>query len=186
MNITGDRTRSGSQWSAQACANSTGSFKYTAGRLGYREGAIDASVYGSSSRIDAQAADIKHAGIAGSYNFGVVRLSASVTQARFLNAKQSHCVLGAVIPVGLGRIMVSYNKLDQRGSTAAGVSIDANDAQQFGLGYEYSLSKRTALYGNAARLTNKGAAKFAIPGGPAGIAGGASSTGYEVGMRHAF
>lgn len=166
--------------------NANGGFRYTGGRLGYREGAIDASVYASQTRIDAQAADLKQAGLAGSYKFAVARLSASYTQTTFLSSKQVHWLLGAIIPVGVGNIKLAYNKLDQKGSTAAGVSIDANDAQQYGIGYEYSLSVRTALYANAARLSNKGAARFAIPGGPVGAAAGSSSTGYEAGIRHYF
>jgi predicted porin len=58
----------------------------------------------------------------------------------------------------------------------------------------YLFSKRTAVYAHAARIDNKGAAIFAIPGGPAVSAtptaanffGGQKSTAYEVGVRHDF
>lgn len=64
--------------------------------------------------------------------------------------------------------------------------IDANDARQFGLGYVHDLSRRTALYATAARISHDGAATFVIPGGPAGLGGGRSSTGFEAGVRHLF
>lgn len=58
----------------------------------------------------------------------------------------------------------------------------------------HSLSKRTAVYAHAARISNHGAATFAIPGGPAVSAnpaagnyfGGERSTGFELGLRHDF
>ncbi|NLZ43157.1 MAG: porin, partial [Comamonadaceae bacterium] len=59
-------------------------------------------------------------------------------------------------------------------------------AQLYALSYVYNLSKRSALYANAATLRNKGAANFSIAGGPAGARPGTNHDGYEVGMRHAF
>jgi len=50
----------------------------------------------------------------------------------------------------------------------------------------HNLSKRTALYGTVARITNKGAAAYTVPGGPAGLAGGGNSTGIDAGLRHTF
>jgi hypothetical protein len=73
-------------------------------------------------------------------------------------------------------------------------ALDANDADLLGAGHVHLLSKRTALYAHAARLSNQGAAAFSIPGGPAvsGIPtaanhfGGQKSTGFELGMRRDF
>ena len=76
------------------------------------------------------------------------------------------------------------------GSSLAGrvgtTNVDANDALQLGVGYVYNLSKRSALHATYARIDNDGAATFVVPGGPAGIAGGKLSSGYELGMRHNF
>jgi predicted porin len=68
------------------------------------------------------------------------------------------------------------------GSTA----VDANDATQFGLGYVYNLSKRSAVYASLAQINNDGAARFVISDGAAGIVAGDSSRGYEAGLRHRF
>lgn len=172
--------------SAGENANAQGGFKYSSGRLGYRNGALHVSVYHGATRIDAAGTDLKQSGVAGSYNFGVARVSGSVTQSKYLNARQTNLLVGVAVPVGVGRIRASYNRADQKGSTAAGASIDANDGKMFAVGYDHQLSKRTALYVNAARLSNSGAARFAIPGGPAGVAAASSSTGYELGMCHSF
>jgi predicted porin len=59
-----------------------------------------------------------------------------------------------------------------------------------GLGYDYSLSKRTTLYTTFARMDNKDSTGIQFNLG--GAAGGAlsvragNSTGYEVGVRHTF
>ena len=63
--------------------------------------------------------------------------------------------------------------------------MDANDANQFAVGYIYNLSKRTAVYGTAAYIKNKGNATFAVASAPTLVAGG-KSTGAEVGLRHSF
>jgi len=63
---------------------------------------------------------------------------------------------------------------------------DANGIDQVGLGYVYNLSKRSALYASYARLANDGAVASTIPGGPAGMAAGGTSTGFEAGIRHSF
>lgn len=126
-----------------------------------------------------------------SYNFGFVR--ASVGQRRWAHGSDRtvNTLLGAVIPLGQSVVKLSWLKADQSGGTAA---LDANDAAMLGLGYQYNLSKRTALYAQLARVSNKGSAAFAVPGGPAtsGLAtaanyfGGQKSTGYEFGLRHDF
>jgi predicted porin len=64
--------------------------------------------------------------------------------------------------------------------------IDSNDAQQIAVGYVHNLSKRSALYGTYSRISNKAAANFVVPGGASGLAGGRSSTGIEIGIRHTF
>jgi predicted porin len=116
----------------------------------------------------------------------VVRLSAAYRQFKYDLAKQRNVLFGVVVPVGSsGEVKASYNRVDLSGRVGATV-IDANGATQIGLGYVHSLSKRTALYATGSRIGNKGAATYAVPGGPAGLAGGGSSTGFEAGLRHSF
>ncbi len=99
--------------------------------------------------------------------------------------------VAAVIPAGVGDIKLTYVRADQTGATAAQ---SANDANLIGAGYVYLLSRRTAVYGHVARVANRGAATFAIPGGPAVSAtstaanyfGGQKSTACELGLRHDF
>lgn len=166
--------------------NAGGSFKYKAGRLGYKGGPVDVSAYMGATRIDATGADLKQTGVFGSYNFGMATLMLSITDSKYLSSKQTQWMGGVKVNLDAWVIKASYNRLDQKGTDAANVSIAANDASQFALGADYLLSKRTALYVNAAHLNNKGLARFAIPGGPAVFAAGSSSSGYELGLRHSF
>lgn len=126
-----------------------------------------------------------------SYNFGPALVSLAQRRWRYGSDKTTNTLLGVQVPVSSGTIRLSYVRADQSGATAA---FSANDASQWGAGYVHNLSKRTALYGHVARLSNKAGAAFSIPGGAAtsGIStaanyfGGQASTGVEFGARHSF
>ena len=61
----------------------------------------------------------------------------------------------------------------------------ANDADQWTLGYVHNLSKRSALYANYSRISNKGVGtNYNV--GLAVTAAGGSSNGLEMGIRHSF
>jgi predicted porin len=126
-----------------------------------------------------------------SYDFGLAKVS--LAQRRWVYAvdRTVNTLVAAVIPAGPGVVKLTYVRADQSGATDAQ---NANDAHLIGAGYVYSFSKRTAVYGHLARIDNKNAAVFAIPGGPAvsgnpaaaNYFGGQKSTAYEAGIRHDF
>ena len=115
-------------------------------------------------------------------------------QAKYLDAKQNVIQIGASVPVGPSTFRAGYVRVDMKGTNAAGASIDANDANQFAVGYQYDLSKRTALYSTFASIKNKGAATYTVQGTTATasspalpfISGGQKSQGFEAGIRHSF
>ena len=67
-----------------------------------------------------------------------------------------------------------------------------NTVNQFGLGYVYSLSKRTAVYSTVSRVSNGNQSTNSVVtftgGTPNSVAPtiGGSSTGFEFGVRHFF
>lgn len=85
--------------------------------------------------------------------------------------------------IGAGRIMASVVRQDDKGPTNS-------DATQYGLGYDYNLSKRTDIYGVVAYIKNTGMGQYAI--GAASASGGftsqagESSKGIQLGIRHRF
>jgi predicted porin len=112
-----------------------------------------------------------------------MKLSAAWRQFRYDQAKQAMLLVGAVATWGAHELKASWVKADLSGRVGA-TAIDANDASHWGVGYVYNFSKRTAFYATAARVSNDGAARYAIEGtaGP----GGSSSRSYEAGIRHRF
>ncbi|HVZ45826.1 MAG TPA: porin [Ramlibacter sp.] len=131
-----------------------------------------------------------------SYDFGPVKLAAAWRQFKADTSKQNNYFLAATIPLHSGNLQGWYGRSKMSGTVAANLvpgtsagSIDRDGAAMWVLGYQYFLSKRTTLYTTAAHLSNHGHSFLSLPGGPAvTIANfaGHTSTGYEVGISHAF
>ena len=172
---------------AVAAGEGTAGKKYYGGRIGYAAGPVDVSVsYGQTTVAPLLGEDkFKVADIGASYDLGVVKLMGYYTQNKFANQKLAQYSLGVTAPIGLGIIKAAYTHANASGTNAVGTNVDANDANQFAVGYIYNLSKRTAVYGTAAYVKNKGNAAFNVNSALA-LASGQKSTGAEVGIRHAF
>jgi predicted porin len=85
-------------------------------------------------------------------------------------------LLGATFSMGQGSILASYIRHNDKLATN-------RDANQLAAGYVYALSKRTSLYGAAARIKNKNGAAFTV--------GNATETGtgkqsLNLGITHNF
>jgi len=152
--------------------------KYIGFRVGYAAGPVDASL-GFSNTTVASSDKYKTFNIGGSYNLGVAKLYGFYDQRKFGALKYTTYELSAGVPLGQGEFRAAYSK-----GNAEGGSTSANDASLFGVEYIYNLSKRTALYTQYGRLSNKGASALTVGLGT-GVAGTASS-GYGVGVRHSF
>ncbi len=155
-------------------------------RVGWTSGAFGVVVANSQTTTDLTGTSnkFKDTVVGGNAGFGPVKLTLAWRKFEYTTAEQTNLLFGAVWRHGLGDLTFSYVKGDLQGRVGTTV-IDANDATQLGLGYVYSLSKRSALYATAARISNDGRGNFVIPGGPTLTAGG-TSTGYEAGLRHSF
>ncbi|WP_211474559.1 porin [Collimonas humicola] len=119
------------------------------------------------------------------YDFGPAKLytlaATKTADSAGIVDKANYYLLGVSAPLGQnGQIMASWNR-------SAGRNSNANSADQYGLGYLYSLSKRTTLYTSVAKIINKGSAAFGIDGYD-GHDGGAFdySTLFNVGITHSF
>jgi predicted porin len=137
--------------------------------------------------------------IGGTYDLGVVKLHAAYNTfktkqlgAMELNHGDWH--LGVSKTMGAHTIKAAYNRANDK-------STSNEDANHFGLGYDYALSKRTALYALYAKVSNKNGAIYAVNfSGTTGSfsthgassfltgAGGATNreTGMGFGLRHSF
>ena len=165
--------------------------RYAGARVGYRSAKLDATLAYGETKVTpltpgADTFKSLHVGVA--YDFGVVKLSGLYGEKRYSALKVRAGNIGVTAPIGLWSIRASYTKVDTDGALPGGASTSPNDANQFGLGVVYALSKRTALYATAARIDNKQRAAYVVGTPPAlpSPNNGADSSGYEFGLRHAF
>ncbi len=98
--------------------------------------------------------------------------------------------LTATHEIGPGTIRALYSRA-QSGSCSlvggAACLTNGLGAQHYSLGYSYTLSKRTDLYGFYTRVANDSGANYQFANAAGiGAAAGATSTGYALGMRHTF
>lgn len=176
--------------------------KYTGGRLGYAAGPLN--IGGAYGKTERGMGEIETMSLTASFKMGFGTLVAGYENSEYNNglagaANVSNDIdlmtIGMTIPMGKGMFKAQYTKADG-GSNVATASKNY-DANMFGIGYVYSLSKRTSLYTSYGKINNDGspatgAGTFgggtytAGSAGPAGIKKGESSTGYEFGITHTF
>jgi predicted porin len=161
--------------------------KYYGARLGWAAGPADVNVaYGKTKT--AFNSDFKMMNAGGSYDFGVVKLYGYYNRNTFQSLRQVVYDVSLSVPLGQGEFRAVYAHENASGTSAAGHNSNPDDANLYSVEYVYNLSKRTALYTTAARISNKGAAAFNVLPGTAADAtlAGGKSTGYNLGIRHSF
>lgn len=165
--------------------------KYVGGRFGYSAGPINVAVAVGRTEVTSSA-DLSAVNFGGSWNLGFATLMAQYHSyeadrtgaAGFtLDRSLKNWLVGAVMPMGASSFKFSYAKSSGEFSD----TVRDGDATQLGLGYQYDLSKRTALYANYSRVKNNNGARFYASGsGPLNAGTDFTSTGYEFGVRHSF
>lgn len=144
----------------------------------YNAGPVLASlVYEKAKDVVVAGADVEKVLVGGSYDFTVAKAHAAFEQVKATfggaSTKVNVWMLGATVPVGAGAFLVDYTNLSPK---------DGNEvtAQQFALGYTYSLSKRTNVYTSFSQTKNdKNIAMNTTTLG-------ATDKLFNVGIRHAF
>lgn len=175
--------------------------------LNYRHGPLYVGVsylynnYATAQALESgriPAGSITHNRVAqvfGRYDFGVLALSAMYQSfssgfpgSTFVPVKSSTAALdnrfwmvGAAIPLGRGRIDMSY-------SSARDQEIASSGATMVALGYTYALSRSTTLYSGLSHISNDSAAAYGVHDASNTFAGsyGQAADGIAVGMRHSF
>jgi len=125
--------------------------------------------------------DAKVVKIAALYSYNLLDQTAAGSDVRIEN-----WMVGATVPLGKFAVKASYMFSD--GNTAAG-----GNAQQFALGANYSLSKRTDLYTAYSFIDNDNASRNGVivgrriaDVGDASNSGLGAQQGFQVGVRHLF
>lgn len=156
-------------------------------RVGYRNKALNVAAAAGKLNGATADTDIKLGNVGLSYDFGAARPTFLWANEKQGPTKVTVVQLGVVVPLGLGLVRAQISRYNTSNSTTP--AINANDWRKLAVGYGYSLSTRTQLYGTVARVSNGSGAQKAISvqglAGPA-TALGSNSSGYEVGVRHFF
>lgn len=163
------------------------------GRTKYAAGTNTASLLGSAA---APIGDYTDLNWGGSYQFGSIKAMAQYSRQKYQDAivpgntvTAKGWGLGADWGVGAGDVLLSYSRVQ-----LGGIAGTTPKASKWALGYVHNLSKRTAVYGYYAHVTNSGgaaqtAASFSS-GALGAVAGAAnvngSSNGIDIGLRHSF
>jgi predicted porin len=142
--------------------------------VNYTQGKLSLAT-GSAKTTTGAGTEVKTTNFGGSYDLGVAKLMAeSNTVANTGAADLKGSLMGALVPMAGGTFRISTATLKQAGAETKRTSI----------GFVKPLSKRTDLYATYARNANSGGASRGLNG--AVTAANASSTGYDLGVKHSF
>ncbi len=147
-------------------------------RLGYAAGPLNAS--GAYEVTDIVGGNHKTMSFGGSFNLGFMTVQGVYEKSDWKTLQQKIATANVIVPLGQGQFKAQYSKT----GGDAGAS-----AKMFGVGYVYSLSKRTSLYTNYGSIANSGTSRYTASGnGPvnASFKAGETSKGYDFGVRHDF
>ncbi|HVZ42195.1 MAG TPA: porin [Ramlibacter sp.] len=149
-------------------------------RLGFASGPFDVVLAHGLTRY--AVGDFHQNNIGAAYDFGVVKLVAHFSFDKndiATSGKGRGYLVGGLIPVGAGQIRLSYSRYQIELAAAKPT------ATKFAIGYNYNLSKRTALYATFAHVSNSGGSGQTLNGATLASPND-SSSGYDFGIRHSF
>lgn len=158
----------------KATKNYSAHIKYANGPVlvGYAHQVENSRVAAAAPLAASNAADIKYNLLAGSYDFGVAKLTGGYNEAKQSNLKDKEYQLGVSVPFGAAAVSAGYSRSKSEGSATG---------EHTGTGYSllgtYDLSKRTRLYAGVLNTKVEAISK-------AGDSYKTTSGG--VGVRHAF
>lgn len=159
----------------------------------YTAGPVDAAVsyhYIAAGTGLPTVGNVQNITLGGSFDAKVVKIAGWYSNNQqdnaqgIADAKIDNWMIGATVPVGKFAIKASYNLSD--GNAAAGGNV-----QQYAVGADYALSKRTNLYTAYAMIDNDSAnganlvRRAAVVNDNANV-GGTFQSGFNIGMRHSF
>lgn len=144
-------------------------------RVAYGQGPFNVSAaYGRTSYV---AGDVRQANVHGDWTWGALKLMGQYSRDENGALKARGGSIGGIYTLGANDLRLAYSRY----RTSATLE---PTAQKLAAGVVHYLSKRTALYVTVAHVKNSGGAAVGLNG--AITAPNASSTGYDLGLRHAF
>jgi predicted porin len=161
--------------------------KYVGARIGYAGGPVNVGFAYGQTELASNTPDFKNYNLMFNWNFGFATLYTLYDVKDWAPRKTKDLSVAVGVPFGASTFKLGYTRADRSGGPVGSGYANADDSTRLGIGYQYDLSKRTAIYTNYGRVTNKGAARSSVLyAPPTGMLGGQLSTGYEFGVRHLF
>lgn len=145
--------------------------------IGYAQGALNVKLAHHQLNNAAATDKTSNTLLAGSYDFGVAKASLGYAINKGAGTADSNdAIAGVSVPFGASKVLASYIRHNDK--TTAN-----KDANQWAIGYIYSLSKRTDLYSSYAHIRNSNGASYKV--GNATDKGTGDSA-FNLGVRHSF
>lgn len=154
------------------------------GRVGYKVDALH--VAAGYQTTDIRGSKYKLASLGASYDFGMVKVSGLLSEIKLNALKQNIYTVGAVVPVTASSAFTAQFTSSNTNGAADALARTAGDAKFYTVGYQYNLSKRTALYSTVSLIDNGGLAAFKIANNAVTAVSNGNSGGFDVGMKHSF
>ena len=151
--------------------------KHTGFRAGYRAGGLMAALGYGSTEVSGTV-DAKETNLGLSYDLKFMKLFGFFSRLDVGAAGQDNFAIGATVPIGKFSLRASLGEMSGKDGIAG------RDARLIAVGGVYTLSRRTALYGNFSRIANTNT-NFTVASGTA-LTRGNDSSGYDLGLRHSF
>lgn len=144
-----------------ATQTKNGNNRYGAGAT-YVNGPLYVGVGYEQIKANTEAFRQRTGDVAATYDFGVVKLHAVYWKTRndnpaptAVSLHYSAFALGVTVPFGAWTFLGSYGRGTDKSTSNAGANLGTPKVDYFSLGTQYSLSKRTVLYGVYARMNLK-------------------------------
>lgn len=151
-------------------------------RMGWRRGPFDVAIAHAKTQYarTATAGDIVASNIGARYDLGAFSLMGGYYRDHvdtIAGLTGRGLQIGGIYRVGVGEIKAQWSNYE---TTLVGHP----ETRKLSLGYVHNLSKRTAVYGTYARVTNRGGATTSLNGSR--TAANQPSSGFDLGLRLAF
>lgn len=157
--------------------------------LAYNQGPVFIDIAASKTEY-LVAGDYKVVAFNASYDFGKAKVMytyAKEQQAATVATANTTNELGVSVPMGATTWKASYIHANRTGNTTSTSLVSAaGTGNQYGLGVDYALSKRTKLYTTVAEVTNNGSGNGLFSTGTVGASTGSKSGNIAIGVFSAF
>ncbi|WP_439586812.1 porin [Hydrogenophaga sp.] len=148
---------------------------YQGFRLGWAQGPINVAF--ATGKLKQLGNDSRPGNVGISYDFGNAKVAFGYANERLGTVKGEGIQTGVEWRVGSGLVRASYGDYQRKTGLEP-------KTRKLAVGYVHNLSKRTAVYGTLAHVSNRGGATYSLNGSVTGA--NASSRGIDLGLRHSF